>query len=579
LQEVILKLRKWKRKGNIFMRKTMIFTGKFIAAVSMLWLIGILFCDLEAETMQSNAVQTEIWDKAQLYRIPKSYPTKEFQVSGVTSLYYEGLTYKGKQTKVYAYYGVPEGKAPECGWPAIVLVHGGGGTAYPQYVKWWNQHGYAAISMDLEGHLPVQASSTGERPAFSEGGPSRVGMFGDIDKPLAEQWFYHCIPQVVLAHSLIRSFPEINPQKTGLIGVSWGGVITCLVVGVDDRFKFAVPVYGCAALAGSDGTFGMEGLSQVQLKRFMELWEGSRYLAHSTVRMLWINGTNDINFPLDSWQKSINVAKGQSKQRAEIRMPHGHNGFISDEAVAFADGIINSTAFLPEIGKVERTGNQVSVKIFGNKEIVKAELCCTLYGGKRSNRIWESVPALVSGETVTAVLPENTTAFYFNITNERRLMVSSEYIETGATGKLPKVIIDTDSFSKWVLVNPAQQKDSGKYLEVSGKTVNLTATDKAVQYLYMPALPVLDGEQVEFSFKVEGSGQGQVGFFPYSDEKWTSSGGLALQSFLPETTPREYKFTLPAKGDKIKAIRVVIGAAPNSSIKYSELKINTGLKQ
>ncbi|MFA6177215.1 MAG: acetylxylan esterase [Phycisphaerae bacterium] len=492
---------------------------------------------------------------------------------GVTSLYYEGLTFKGKQTKVYAYYGAPEGKSPEGGWPAIVLVHGGGGTAYPQYVKWWNQHGYAAISMDLEGHFPVQASSTGERPGFAEGGPSRNGMFGDIDKPLAEQWFYHGIAQVVLAHSLIRSFPEVNPQKTGLIGVSWGGVITCLVAGVDDRFKFAIPVYGCAALVGSDGTFGMDGLNPGQLQRFIERWEGSRYLAHSTAPMLWINGTNDINFPLDSWQKSIALAKGPSKQRVEIRMPHGHDGFLSNEAVAFADGILNKTNSLPEIGKVERNGNQMSVNVVGNKEIVKAELCCTLYGGKRSNRIWESVPALVSGKTVTAVLPENTTAFYFNITNDRRLMVSSEYIETGADGKLPKAMIDTDSFSKWVLVNPAQQKESGKYLEVSGKTVNLIAGDKAVQYMYMPALPVLDGEQVDFSFKAEGSGQGKIGFFPYADEKWTSIGGLAFQGFLPETTSREYKFTIPVKGDKIKVIRIVIGVIPNCNIRFSDLKI------
>jgi len=419
-------------KGN-HKEVVMIFTGKFVSAMSLFLLTTSFSCELKAETMYPNAIQPGIWDEAQLYKIPKSYPAREFQAPGVKSLYYEGLKYKDKETKVYAYYGVPEGKAPDGGWPAVVLVHGGGGTAYPEYVKWWNQRGYAAISMDLEGHLPVAANSKGERPAFAEGGPSRNGMFGDIDKPLQEQWFYHCVPQVVLAHSLIRSFPEINPQKTGVVGVSWGGVITCLVVGVDDRFKFAIPVYGCAALAGSDGTFGMKGLNQKQLERFMERWEGSPYLARSTVPMLWINGTNDINFPLDSWQKSIETAKGPGKQRAEIRMPHGHVGFMSNEAVAFADGILNNTASLPEIGKVERIGDQVSAKVVGNTKIIKAELCYTLNGGKRSDRRWESVPATVSNEAVTAILPAGTIAFFFNITNERHLMLSSEYIETSAT--------------------------------------------------------------------------------------------------------------------------------------------------
>ena len=111
---------------------------------------------------------------------------------------------------------MPEGG----GWPAVVLVHGGGGTAFAQYVKWWNQHGYAAIAMDLEGHLPDQTKQTQDRPAVGRPGPSQDKMWDDIDKPVDEQWFYHCIAQVVLAHSLIRSFPEVNPEKTGIVGIS-----------------------------------------------------------------------------------------------------------------------------------------------------------------------------------------------------------------------------------------------------------------------------------------------------------------------------------------------------------------------
>ena len=144
--------------------------------------------------------------------------------------------------------------------------------------------------------------------------------------------------------------------------------------------------------------------------------------------------------------------------------------------------------------------------------------------------------------------------------------------------KPASVMIDTDSFSEWTLVDIEQRKDSGKYLNVSGKTVNLISGDKAVQYFNTQSLPISDGGQVDFSFKAEGSGQGQVGFFAYADEKWTSTDGLAFQSFLPEMTSKEYKFALPVKGTKIKAIRVLIGVAPNSSIKYSELKISPNIK-
>lgn len=373
----------------------------------------------------------EIWDIKELYSVPNSYPAAEFREPGVSSLYYRGLDYMGKPTEVYAYYGVPEGETPSGGWPGIVLVHGGGGTAYPEYVKWWNRHGYAAITMDLEGHLPDRDKKTQDRPAVGTPGPSRADMWDDIEKPIDEQWFYHCISQIILAHSLIRSFPEVNPEKTGIAGVSWGAVSTCLVMGIDERLKFAVLIYGCAALAGSDAVFG-DGLrkkTSAQMELFMKLWEGTDYLALAKIPSLWLNGTNDLSFPLDAWQKSIDAVKGDTLQRIEIRMPHGHIGFKSSEAAAFADGIVKGRNILPLTGNIDHIGNQISMKIECAKKIIAAELSYTLETGKRSDRLWKSIPIDIPDQTVAAILPEKTTAFFFNITTEDNLMLSSEYIE------------------------------------------------------------------------------------------------------------------------------------------------------
>ncbi|MEI6727964.1 MAG: acetylxylan esterase, partial [Actinomycetes bacterium] len=66
-------------------------------------------------------------------------------------VYYEGETFKGKATRVFAYYGKPEGAGP---FPGIVLVHGGGGAAFRDWVKHWVDNGYAALAMDLAGNGP-----------------------------------------------------------------------------------------------------------------------------------------------------------------------------------------------------------------------------------------------------------------------------------------------------------------------------------------------------------------------------------------------------------------------------------------
>jgi len=100
----------------------------------------------------------------------------------------------------------------------VVCAHGGGGTAFPEWVRKWNSNGYAAIAMDLEGHLPgshffgVEGNFPLEQ-GHPNAGPKRISWFGDIALPDNEQWFYHAVADVIRANSLLRSFPEINPKK------------------------------------------------------------------------------------------------------------------------------------------------------------------------------------------------------------------------------------------------------------------------------------------------------------------------------------------------------------------------------
>ena len=55
---------------------------------------------------------------------------------------------KKVRAEFFALMGFPSTPAPEGGYPAVVLIHGGGGTAYPQYAKYWISKGYAVIAVD-----------------------------------------------------------------------------------------------------------------------------------------------------------------------------------------------------------------------------------------------------------------------------------------------------------------------------------------------------------------------------------------------------------------------------------------------
>jgi dienelactone hydrolase len=206
------------------------------------------------------------WD---LTALKSNVPSMKWlrQDQPVHSLTYAGEEYQGKPTQVFAFYASPitlgEAKPGEKKFPGVVLIHGGGGTAFAEWAHLWAKRGYAAIAMDLGGSRPpdpVFDEKTGadlsrqtdskSRTRLPDGGPGQghEEKFDSIGGDTSDDWPYHAVASVMRAHTLLRSFPEVDAESTAVTGISWGGYTTCLVASLDDRFKAAVPVYGCGFL-------------------------------------------------------------------------------------------------------------------------------------------------------------------------------------------------------------------------------------------------------------------------------------------------------------------------------------------
>ena len=158
------------------------------------------------------------WDVAELSKPPATYEAAGFEAAGIRPLFYDGAPCKGKPTRLFAWYGAPkaEGRVP-----AMVLVHGGGGTAFADWVKLWVERGYAAIAMDLCGAVPRKEPNKGWN-RHEHGGPPGWGGFDQVGDAAEDQWTYHAVAGVIRGHSLIRSFPEVDPDRIGVTGISWG---------------------------------------------------------------------------------------------------------------------------------------------------------------------------------------------------------------------------------------------------------------------------------------------------------------------------------------------------------------------
>lgn len=364
------------------------------------------------------------WDLANLKKAPKF--KWQSQKDGVHSLTYAGESYRGKPTRVFAYYASPKtlGKGGDDKMPGIVLVHGGGGAAFKNWAELWAKRGYAAIAMDLAG------KGLGRKP-MPDGGPDQghAFKFGTIDEPVENQWSYHAVANVVRAHSLLRSFPDVDAGRIALTGISWGGYLTCIVAGVDDRFKMAMPVYGCGFLRENSvwkaSEFGK--MTPAQSDKWHRLWDPSRYIGSAKMPVMFLNGTNDFAYPMDSYAKTCTLVQGEKNYSIQIRMRHGHI-FTFPEFYGFVDQYLRDGIPMPVVARPIVKGGQLTTTVQSKTKLISANLHYTTGPHPQNKtRAWKTIPLKVDGQKIHgAAPPKNATAWYIDVRDERKYLVSSE---------------------------------------------------------------------------------------------------------------------------------------------------------
>ena len=357
----------------------------------------------------------------------------------VRSLTYQGLPYKDAPTEVFAWYANPatlSGENAEAGqFPGIVLIHGGGGTAFKSWVELWARRGYAAIAMDLAGARPADDDPK-QRTRLEHGGPAQddEAKFESIrTDDTSDDWPYHAVANSVLAHSLLCGFREVNEDRTAVTGISWGGYTCCLVASIDSRFKAGVPVYGCGYLHENSSWLPQFARLGADLtKKWVQLYDPSTYLPRCHVPLFFVNGTSDLNYPLDSYHKTLRAAGPAVKNvRITVEMPHSHEaGWAPAEIGLFVDSLlgVNDTPPLPSCGVASDDSGRVTAYADAELEIQSAELHFALPRGQPVNqRAWESRPATIKGKRISAEwLPPEADLFFFTLTDERGAIVSSK---------------------------------------------------------------------------------------------------------------------------------------------------------
>src|SRR5437588_291486 len=123
---------------------------------------------MPASTCAFAAAKTGPWDMKALSIAPRMVDDPTRSTEDVKAIFYDGVPWKGRPSRVFAYYGLPKASEGER-VPAMVLVHGGGGSAFIPCVRLWTSRGYAAIAMDTCGC--ISSSGYSNHPRDEQGGP------------------------------------------------------------------------------------------------------------------------------------------------------------------------------------------------------------------------------------------------------------------------------------------------------------------------------------------------------------------------------------------------------------------------
>lgn len=381
----------------------------------------------DAPVYDGVALSATLWQAPDRFDSPSDDRTEAG--TNIKAIYYR-TQYKGEETYAFAYLGIPEGATALKKAPAVLLLHGGGGSAYWEWVQKWNEKGYVALAVDLEGHVPTKSgtldSPYNELYTRSEYPAPSNHNYDDSGLPLEETWMYYAVQTAVLGNSLLRSLDCVDKTAVGVCGVSWGSVIASIVVGYDDRFAFAIPIYGTIGLAGKGGVIA----GYYEKNPAALVWDDTEGLKRSETPILFLCGNNDQFFPAKSVNDTAFACKNARLIIVKDFLHSQHHATAALEPYAFADEIVSGKKTTIEfVEQPSATASSVELETPQGNPAEKAYLVYT-EDELTDSPSWGKKNCKVTGNVVSYQIPEGAKHFYIQIEDSFGRYASSGIVDT-----------------------------------------------------------------------------------------------------------------------------------------------------
>ena len=248
--------------------------------------------------------------------------------------YFTAWSQGDEKIRVYAIYAA---RADQGRQPAVMHVHGGGQTVNQNWLRFWTERGYAALTYNWGGAWP-------NRDRYALYGTLKHGNHREAGDRLratepsvrASSWYVWAkVSRRALTY--IERQPEVDPDRIGAFGVSMGGTILWPLA-FDDRLRAGCAIYG----VGWNGPMRHEpkyalGYDRKPPTESDLAWSAGMapeaYAPYVKCPMLFLSGTNDHHGNMDrAYDTLAQMPEGMERRQAFTPRYRHHIGadFVHD---------------------------------------------------------------------------------------------------------------------------------------------------------------------------------------------------------------------------------------------------------
>ena len=333
---------------------------------------------------------------------------------------------EGETLKTFAYIGFP---ATQKLAPAMVLVHGGGGCAYLEWVQSCVARGYVAISLDMSGTQFEKDTQTKTVNPFAGG--RRLSSIRETNKPPKTTWTYSSVATILTTQAYLRSLPQVDQDNIGIVGISWGGVLSLLALkNAPTPFKAGVIVYSAGYI--TEDLLGLESgvFSYQKAKETYDFCLDPRNYVGDISPVLFHAGLVDGAFSAVSRTCLTRLLNGDIEHAYLPDLLHDNaSNFESETVFSYMDEKLKGQGKRLRLKNVE-IKDGVFTCDYENETPVRAELIWSAdTKGMSKFWVWNVAPATVENGKIVAEIPADANRVVLTAYKENGLYASTEMKE------------------------------------------------------------------------------------------------------------------------------------------------------